>query len=102
MTTGMPADDMLVECHRLETTGWVLMSAERTDANGHIHALLQGGALASGDHRINFMTGAWFARRRVDCFFPSVSIEIRITDPTRHHHASLLLSPFAYSVHRGV
>jgi 5-hydroxyisourate hydrolase len=30
-----------------------------------------------------------------------VSIVFEVTEPTRHHHVPLLLSPFAYSTYRG-
>jgi len=99
-TTGMPATDMLVECHRLEPSGWTLLAAARTDAKGRVESLLSGATLTTGDYRMHYMTGAWYARRRVDCFFPSVTLDIRISDAAHHHHVSLLLSPFAYSAHR--
>ncbi|MSR29237.1 MAG: hydroxyisourate hydrolase [Phycisphaerales bacterium] len=97
----MPAVDMLIECHRLETSGWVLLSAARTDADGRINSMLSGTQLTTGDHRVNFMTGAWYARRRMDCFFPTVTIEFRVSDAARHHHIPLLVSPFSYSTYRG-
>ncbi len=97
----MPAVDLLVECHRLEPSGWVLLAAARTDAEGRINSLLSGASLMTGDYRMHFMTGAWYARRRTDCFFPSVTLDLRITDAARHHHVPLLLSPFAYSTYRG-
>ncbi len=34
-------------------------------------------------------------------FYPEVVIVFAVTEPERHHHVPLLLSPFAYSTYRG-
>lgn len=69
-----------------------------TDADGRLPALGPD-ALAPGDYRLVFDTGAWFGE--APHFYPRVTIDFIITDAAAHHHVPLLLSPFAYSTYRG-
>jgi 5-hydroxyisourate hydrolase len=48
-----------------------------------------------------FDTGAYFAATGVAGFYPEVTVVFTVTEPERHHHVPLLLSPFAYSTYRG-
>jgi len=89
---GAPAEGVPV---RLEQGGSVLAEAV-TDADGRVGDL---GPLAVGTHRLVFDTGAWFGD--TPAFYPEVTISFTVTDPDRHHHVPLLLSPFAYSTYRG-
>ena len=57
--------------------------------------------LTSGTYHLVFATGAWFAAGGIDAFYPQVDICFAVSDPTRHYHVPLLLSPFAYSTYRG-
>ncbi|GGF13169.1 hydroxyisourate hydrolase [Williamsia phyllosphaerae] len=70
-----------------------------TDSDGRIADVA--GDLGAGTYRIRFDTGAWFAENGVEGFYPEITICFAITDPTRHHHVPVLLSPFAYSTYRG-
>ena len=88
--TGLPAPGVPV---RLERAGGVVAEA-RTDADGRVRDL---GLSASGVHRLIFDTAAVFP----DGFYPEVVITFTVTEPDRHHHVPLLLSPFAYSTYRG-
>ena len=88
--TGLPAQGVPV---RLERAGAVIAQA-RTDADGRVRDL---GEPAAGGHRLVFDTAAVFP----DGFYPEVVISFTVTDPDRHHHVPLLLSPFAYSTYRG-
>lgn len=99
-SNGLPAADMLIRLEMLEGTTWREASTARTDADGRARELSPS-ALRTGDYRLTFATGAWFTERGVECFFPTVTIEFRVSDPKRHHHVPLLLSPFGYSTYRG-
>ena len=57
--------------------------------------------LPPGEYRLRFDTGAYFAARGVDTFYPEVVLTVLVADDGRHVHAPLLLSPFAYSTYRG-
>ena len=103
-STGLPAAEMLVGLHvrsgAIGSDQWTELHSTRTDTDGRARDLSQG-ALKAGDYRLHFATGAWFAQQGIDCFFPSVTIEFRVSDTQRHHHVPLLLSPFGYSTYRG-
>jgi 5-hydroxyisourate hydrolase len=97
---GRPAAGVAV---RLESgsggtgNGGVVVAEGHTDADGR----LSGWSPEAGVHRLVFGTGAYFAARGVDAFYPEVSITFTIDNPDEHYHVPLLLSPFAYSTYRG-
>src|SRR5699024_1441448 len=53
--------------------------------------------LDSGVYRITFGTGEYFARRNVETFYPSITVDFKVDANQKHYHVPLLLSPFAYS-----
>ncbi len=74
-----------------------------TDADGR--AALGPELLPAGEYTLTFRTGAYFAGRGVDTFYPFVTVtftvEVADDGTSRHYHVPLLLSPFAYSTYRG-
>jgi 5-hydroxyisourate hydrolase len=70
-----------------------------TDVDGRCR--LAEGPTAAGPHRLVFATGAWFAGRERETFWPEVVLVFEVRDPAAHHHVPLLLSPYAYSTYRG-
>ena len=98
--TGRPAAGVAVELHAHDGDAWSPIAAERTDADGRI-SRLGPDELPPGEYRLRFDTGAYFAARGVDTFYPEVVLIVRVADDGRHVHAPLLLSPFAYSTYRG-
>ncbi len=58
-------------------------------------------ALPAGRYRVVFDTAAYFAASGTATFYPSVTIDFELADPTAHYHVPLLLSPFGYSTYRG-
>ncbi|WP_449066078.1 hydroxyisourate hydrolase [Planomonospora algeriensis] len=91
---GRPAEGVAV---RLLADDGTLLAAGSTDADGRITGWRPG----PGVHRLVFGTGAYFAARGTDSFYPEVCVVFRVGDPDEHHHVPLLLSPFAYSTYRG-
>ncbi len=92
---GRPAAGVGV--HLLDASGSVLAEAS-TDSDGRARFE---SALAPGEYRIVFETGAFFAATGVEHFYPRVSVDFTVTDDSGHYHVPLLLSPFAYSTYRG-
>ena len=92
---GRPATGVAVV---LESAGGEAVAEGRTDADGRIPSL--GGDLATGDYRLRFDTGGWFAAAGVDAFYPEVVVAFTIA-ADEHFHVPLLLSPFGYSTYRG-
>lgn len=93
-TRGRPAAGVAVTLHGPDG----VVGEGVTDADGRVRELGPE-ALPPGDYRVEFATGAWFAERGVDAFYPRVTIDFRLGEG--HHHVPLLLSPFAYSTYRG-
>jgi 5-hydroxyisourate hydrolase len=80
---------------RLEHDGAAVAEAV-TDADGRVREL---GEPTAGTWRIVFDTGAHFEATEQG-FYPEVVVAFTVTEPERHHHVPLLLSPFAYSTYR--
>jgi 5-hydroxyisourate hydrolase len=99
---GRPAAGIAVRLENQDAAaGWNLLASGATNEDGRIADLLDEGTLAKGPHRLTFDTGAYFKQQGVEHFYPQVTVEFNVTDPARHHHVPLLLSPFGYSTYRG-
>jgi 5-hydroxyisourate hydrolase len=93
---GRPAAGVAV---RLESAGGEPLDDGVTDADGRVPRLGPD-PLVPGDYVLRFDTGAWFAGRGVDAFYPEVAVTFRVA-ADEHHHVPLLLNPFGYSTYRG-
>ncbi|MFB9660898.1 hydroxyisourate hydrolase [Glycomyces mayteni] len=98
--TGRPAAGVRLTLLRREDSApggdaYMVVRTGSTDADGRVAAW----RTAPGVHRLRFDTGAWFAARGTDTFYPEVDVAFTVADG--HHHVPLLLSPFAYSTYRG-
>lgn len=90
-TRGEPAVGVPV---RLETADGELIAAGVTDGDGRLRDWVPG-PLAAGRYRLVFDTAA------VSAFFPEIVIIFAVTDPGRHLHVPVLLSPYGYTTYRG-
>jgi 5-hydroxyisourate hydrolase len=99
---GVPAAGVAVRLEVASGDGFRELARATTNEDGRVAALLPAGtALAAATYRLSFDTGAYFAARGEQGFFPEVAIVFAVRDATRHHHVPLLLSPFGYSTYRG-
>jgi 5-hydroxyisourate hydrolase len=57
--------------------------------------------LDPGDYRVVFATGAYFADRGQETFYPRVTVSFTVAAGQSHYHVPLLLSPYAYTTYRG-
>ena len=48
-----------------------------------------------------FGTGAYFAERGQETFYPRVTVSFTVAAGQNHYHVPLLLSPYAYTTYRG-
>ena len=98
--TGAPAVGVAVE---LADARGLPVATGITDEDGR--ASLGPELLPAGEYTLAFRTGAYFAARNVETFYPFVtvtfSVEIAADGTSGHLHVPLLLSPFAYSTYRG-
>ncbi|GAA3232663.1 hydroxyisourate hydrolase [Pseudonocardia petroleophila] len=91
--SGRPAAGMAVRL----TRGSAVLADAVTDADGRARLPDP----AAGTHALVFDTGGYFAATGQHGFYPEVTVAFTVTEPGRHHHVPLLLSPFAYSTYRG-
>ncbi|MCB9728720.1 MAG: hydroxyisourate hydrolase [Deltaproteobacteria bacterium] len=99
---GLPAPGLSLRVEARAADGsFRELARATTNADGRAPDLLAEGALGAGVYRIVFDTGAWYASRGERSFYPEVTILFEVTEPARHHHVPLLLSPFGYSTYRG-
>ncbi|GAB4098267.1 hydroxyisourate hydrolase [Sinomonas halotolerans] len=97
---GRPAAGVAVGLYARDGDGWARIGAGTTDADGRAKGLGPE-RLASGEYRLAFATGAYFAERGQETFFPEVSLAFTVDAAEEHYHVPLLLSPFAFSTYRG-
>jgi 5-hydroxyisourate hydrolase len=89
---GLPAAGIPITLHR----GDVLLAEGVTDADGRLRVLAPEN-VEPATYRITFNVASY----NPDGFFPTVTIEFRVTKIEQHYHVPLLLSPFGYSTYRG-
>ncbi len=71
-----------------------------TDGDGRVGSIGPE-RLDQGDYRLRFASGAYFAGRGVDAFYPEVVVVFTVADADQHYHVPVLLNPFGYSTYRG-
>lgn len=89
---GRPAAGLQIRLERRDPGGWTPLADGRTDHDGRLRDFPE---TAGGVFRLIFDTSGH------SDFYPEVTVAFTISDPDRHHHVPLLLSPFAYSTYRG-
>jgi len=102
ISRGRPAGGVAVTLELQSDQGWQVLGQGKTDADGRLKDLLPDDfTFAAGVYRLTFATGAYFAARNIESFYPQVSISFIVRDAAEHYHVPLLLSPFGYSTYRG-
>jgi 5-hydroxyisourate hydrolase len=101
-SAGHPASAVDVVLQRRDTGAWVELSRDVTNADGRATALMPDGRpLPAGTYRLAFDVGGYFARRGVESFYGTVTIEFIVRQAGAHYHVPLLVSPYGYSTYRG-
>lgn len=100
---GKPAAGVPVTLERIDSSGSAMQLGKgTTDADGRLRNLLSPGhPLEPGNYRLHFDTGAYLTRAGHAVFYPSVTVDFRVSEADSHYHVPLLLSPFGYSTYRG-
>ena len=94
---GVPAAGVPVTLER--GPDWDEVGSGRTGDDGRLAEL--GSPDPAGVYRLRFDTGAYFKAAGTRAFFPEVTVQFTIEQPSEHFHVPLLLSPFGYSTYRG-
>jgi hydroxyisourate hydrolase len=95
---GEPAAGVPVRLERARDGGWAPVASGTTDADGRLRDWVPTQAWAPGAYRLVFDAVALLGTA---AFFPEVAVVFQVTQPDRHHHIPLLLSPFGYTTYRG-
>ncbi len=99
---GRPAAGVAITLSVLDRGSWQPLGQGTTDSDGRLRTLLADGhALVAGHYRITFAVGAYHAAHGQSGFFPEVTLDFLVSDPSQHYHVPLLLSPFGFSTYRG-
>ena len=102
VSIGSPARGVPVTLEQQTSTGWEIVGKGATDEDGRLRDLLNSGAvLQTGNYRLTFDTGNYFAQQKIESFYPQVTVAFTVRDAGQHYHVPLLLSPFGYSTYRG-
>jgi 5-hydroxyisourate hydrolase len=93
--TGLPRAGTTVRLWRLAASdgpATLVLEAE-TDEDGRVGDFLGPTALEAVAYALEFDLGG--------DFFSSMTVEIRVVDPTRSYHVPLLVAPYGLSTYRG-
>ena len=102
VSSGVPARGVPVILEQETSAGWKIIGKGATDEDGRLRDLLASDAgLQTGNYRLNFDTGNYFAQQQIEGFYPQVTVAFTVRDAAQHYHVPLLLSPFGYSTYRG-
>ena len=100
---GRPAANVpiILESQKPDGT-WREIARASTDADGRVKDFAAGTPSGpAGIYRLIFDTRSYFGARKIDGFYPQVTIVFEVKDSDGHYHVPLLLSPFGYSTYRG-
>jgi len=99
---GRPAAEVQVSLARRLQEQWVVISEEKTDADGRARQLLpEETRLEAGFYRVRFETGAYYEAQRLCGLYPYVEIAFEVRDTEQHYHIPLLLTANGYTTYRG-
>lgn len=104
--TGLPAAGLQVDLFRLNGEEPILTVTATTNADGRCDApLLAGDGMVAGIYQLVFAAGDYFRARGLllaePLFLDLIPLRFGISEPARHYHVPLLLSPFGYTTYRG-
>jgi 5-hydroxyisourate hydrolase len=97
---GRPAEGVTVTLHAQQDNGWKELARGVTNADGRVKPLLES-IPSAGVYRISFEIAPYYARLGTESFYPSVSVDFRVSAASEHYHVPLLLNPFGFSTYRG-
>ena len=102
---GVPASELAIELWSLDGTSSLLKAVATNDDGRTDTPLLDGEALKPGTYELRFHAGDYHRRNGAPQTHPPfldiVPVRFGISDPARHYHVPLLLSPYGYSTYRG-
>lgn len=96
--TGKPAAGIPVEL--LSSTGKVITKTV-TSSEGRVEDCTNAHALRGATFTLKFDVESYFTSQNIKSFYPEIIINFQISSPETPYHIPLIISPYAYSTHRG-
>jgi 5-hydroxyisourate hydrolase len=101
VSAGKPAANVICKLERQNSSSeWEKIAEGMTNQEGRIENLVSG-SISKGIYRLEFLTKVYFDQKKINSFYPSITIQFEVTVPEEHYHVPLLLSPYGYSTYRG-
>ena len=101
IATGEPASGLAVTLSvRRDDGSWHALATAFTDRDGRVREWAATSPAKTGDFRLTFATGDYFAARRTPALYPEIVVHVRI-GADEPHHLPLLVGPFTYTTYRG-
>lgn len=100
VSLGKPGGDIEVVLEYKADGGWQELARERTNSDGRTPKMGDG-TIKNGVYQLRYDTEAYWKKRNIQGFFPSVTVSFEIVDSDQHYHVPVLLSPYSYSAYRG-
>lgn len=98
---GKPGQDITIRLKQFGNGIWETFAQGVTNADGRIGDLLPPGrTIETGNYKMVFETGNYFATQNIKGFYPEVEIQFTVFDD-KHYHVPLLINPFGFSTYRG-
>ena len=79
---------------------WKRLGVGVTNADGRVLDLLAK-RVRKGRYRLTFEVASYFRMSDRRGFYPFVTVDFYVDEPSEHYHVPLLLSPYGYSTYRG-
>ncbi len=98
---GKPGEGVRVRLEREEKGAYSLVGEGVTNKDGRITDLMEEGSLQTGEYRITFEIGDYFAALGQKSFYPRATVDFEVLSSSEHYHVPLLVNPFGYSTYRG-
>lgn len=98
--SGEPAAGVSVTLVKVSDGASEVIARGTTDNDGRLMSWFDGAA-EPGHYRLRFATGAWYRQRKLETFYPEVTLDFQVADPSDHYHVPLLLNQWGYSTYRG-
>ncbi|CAO1403390.1 unnamed protein product [Diamesa tonsa] len=102
-TRGLPAVNCRVNVFKSINNDYVFLSRGQTDVNGRFDQFTDNSTNFNvGRYKIQFETGSYFSRSRINSFYPYIDVIVDLLEPIVHFHLPITVSQYAYTLYKGL
>lgn len=100
LARGVGGSDVPVVLSMKQQDGaWKELASAQTDENGRVKAF-EGIEAEAAIYKLSFDMSA-YGDRGANAFFPEIDVIFQVSEPSKHYHVPVVVSPFGYSTYRG-